>query len=263
MFEMIFFGTCGGMEPIPGMRHTSFAIKKNGEYYWFDAGDGCGRTAHLMGENLANIKTIAISHPHIDHTEGLVSLLNYMTAVVYQEQVKRQDENYKKAPVPLFLPRRDVWDCVKGMFDACKMPLDAFFEVKATEYSDDAVYSDENISVSALSNTHMKGNFGDEKISFSFKIEIDGKKVIYSGDFGGLSDLDPLFDGGCDYLIIESGHLPFEDILKYAEVKKVPNVFFIHHGRFIVNNRDEAECMAKAYPGNAVILADKQKIIVE
>lgn len=262
MFEMMFFGTCGGMEPMPGMRHTSFAIKKNDEYYWFDAGDSSAYTAHLMGVDLAKVKTVMISHPHIDHTEGLVSLFNYMICAVYQEQVKRNDASYRKEPIPLFIPEACVWEHIKGMFDAGRMSLDAFFEVFPKQISDGEIYSDENISVLAHHNSHMKCE-GDKKLSFSFAMKIDGKKIIYTGDFGGLSDLDALLNDGCEYLIIESGHLPFEEVLAYVESFSVPNVYFIHHGRFIVNNRGEAERLAAAYPGNAVILSDRDKIVVK
>lgn len=52
------FGTCAGTEPIPGRRHVSFAIERNGYIYWFDAGEGCSYTAHLMGVDLLSIKSI-------------------------------------------------------------------------------------------------------------------------------------------------------------------------------------------------------------
>ena len=60
MFEMLFFGTCSGTEPMKDMHHCAWAIKKNDGYYWFDAGENCSRTAHLMGENLRNVKNIFI-----------------------------------------------------------------------------------------------------------------------------------------------------------------------------------------------------------
>ena len=70
-----FLGTCAGTEPIPGRQHMSFVIESNGALYWFDAGEGCSRTAYLNGLDLMGVKAVFISHPHMDHTGGLANLI--------------------------------------------------------------------------------------------------------------------------------------------------------------------------------------------
>ena len=69
------FGSCSGTEPYPDRHHTSLAIESEGRYYWFDAGESCAYTAHLMGVNLQAVSDIFISHPHMDHVGGLPHLL--------------------------------------------------------------------------------------------------------------------------------------------------------------------------------------------
>ena len=38
---------------MPGRKHVSFAVEKDNKLYWFDAGEGCSYTAHLMGVDLS------------------------------------------------------------------------------------------------------------------------------------------------------------------------------------------------------------------
>ena len=70
-----FLGTCSGTEPYPGRHHSSFVIEYDQRLYWFDAGEGCGHTAHVMGLNTLSTEAMFISHPHIDHTGGLPHLV--------------------------------------------------------------------------------------------------------------------------------------------------------------------------------------------
>ena len=88
------------------------------------------------------------------------------------------------------------------------------------------------------------------------RIEVAGKKIVYSGDIARLSELDALVDCGCDMLICESGHQKVAEILAYAEKKGIQRLRFIHHGREIINDRAAAEELAKQYPHSAIITYD-------
>ena len=69
------FGCCAGTEPMENLHHTALAFEVGDTLYWFDAGESCSRTAHLMGIDLLKIKSIFISHTHMDHIGGLGNLL--------------------------------------------------------------------------------------------------------------------------------------------------------------------------------------------
>ena len=256
MFEIIFFGTCSGTEPQEGMHHCSWAIKKDGDYYCFDAGEGCSRTAHLMGEDVTKIKSVFISHPHIDHTGGLANLIFTMRKIL-----SRRDEKRDTA-LELFVPKIKVWDCARGLLEFEGTALNASVKVNAHLTEEGVIFTDENISVEAFSNRHMEKLFGDEKISYSFRIKMDGKTVVFSGDVKDIDDIDKVVQDGCDYLIMETGHHNMDDIIEYVENHNVDNLLFNHHGRYIIENRKEAEKKAAACKKKAILCKDKLKITV-
>jgi len=254
MFEIIFFGTCSGTEPQKDMHHCAWAIKKDDVYYWFDAGEGCSRTALLMGEDVTSIKTVFISHPHIDHTGGLANLIFTMRKLLSRRGEKRD------MALELFVPKMKVWDCARGLLEFEGTALNASADVNAHLTEEGVIFADENISVEAFSNRHMQKLFGDEKISYSFKIKIDGKIIVFSGDVKDLDDVDRVVSDGCDYLIMETGHHNMDDVIEYVENHNVETLLFNHHGRYIIENRDEAKKKAAACKKKAIICEDKLKI---
>ena len=108
----------------------------------------------------------------------------------------------------------------------------------------------------------MQKLFGDEKISYSFKIKIDGKIIVFSGDVKDLDDVDRVVSDGCDYLIMETGHHNMDDVIEYVENHNVETLLFNHHGRYIIENRDEAAKKAAACKKKTIICEDKLKIRV-
>jgi len=257
MFEMIFFGTCSGTEPMKDMHHCAWAIKKDDGYYWFDAGENCSRTAHLMGENLKNVKNIFISHPHSDHIGGLMNLILTIRKLFVRDKELREE------PLGLFVPKMDVWKYLKLYIETGDSNVESRFKINAEEIDDGLVYEDENIRVEAFSNKHMEHAFGNEKISYSFRIAIDGKVIVYSGDVKNLDEVDKVVGEGCDFLIMETGHHVMDDIIAYSETHNVDTLLFNHHGRYIIGNREEAEEKAQASSKKTIILKDKMRLMVK
>ena len=73
--KLTILGSCSGTEPIPNRHHTSITLEHAGKLYWFEAGENCSYSAHLLGIDLATTEAIFISHTHMDHLGGLPNLL--------------------------------------------------------------------------------------------------------------------------------------------------------------------------------------------
>ena len=51
-------GCCSGVEPVAKCGHASFVIEAGEEVYWFNTGEGCSDTAHLITMQLWRLQTL-------------------------------------------------------------------------------------------------------------------------------------------------------------------------------------------------------------
>ena len=103
------------------------------------------------------------------------------------------------------------------------------------------VFDDGVIKVEALANRHILKP-ADRKYSFSYRISINGKIIVFSGDIRNISELDP-FLGNCDILLVETGHhKPWQiaETIRKNPAWQVRRLIFLHHGRDILNHPESS-----------------------
>ncbi|MDA3809043.1 MAG: ribonuclease Z [Spirochaetaceae bacterium] len=66
---------CGGMMPLPGRHLTSVLLRREGELFLFDCGEGTQVSLRSLNLRWKKINTIFISHTHADHITGLPGIL--------------------------------------------------------------------------------------------------------------------------------------------------------------------------------------------
>lgn len=249
--KICIFGSCSGTEPFPDRHHTAWALEKDGRVYWFDAGECCAHTAHLMGVDLLSVSDIFISHPHMDHTGGLPHLLWSIGKLYARTKVAP-----KFGDVTVYTPVEDVFRGAMTMLETSdrvdKMP----YRVLCRRITEAELLRAEDIVVAAKHNLHMAPT--DEGYrSFSFVIDAEGRRIVYTGDVASLEEMNALVADGCDVLLCETGHHKPTEICALAKTRGVGHVYFLHHGRYIMQNCEEALAECRAILPNVTLCRDK------
>ena len=230
--KLYVFGSCSGTEPIKNRHHTSIAFEINDRFYWFDAGENCSYTAHLMGVDLLKVSDIFISHTHMDHVGGLGNLL---------WNIRKISGRNKKLPVygdiKVYIPNTNTFDGIMTVLKHTEGSFSTEYNVSKEKIDDSFVLKNDDIEVIAIPNLHLPKK-GSDWQSFSFLIKAEGKKVVYSGDIKEFDELSEVLKDGCDLLLMETGHHKPEEVCQKIKDSNfsVKELYFLHHGRAILND---------------------------
>ena len=227
--QIHYLGTCSGTEPYAGTHHCSLMMETGGRIYWFDAGEGCAHTAHTHGIDIMKTRALFISHPHIDHTGGLPHLFFCIDKRIGREGRTLIDNN----TLQMYLPDDNLLDALRlmGVYHGERN----HFAVVPHTISRGIIHEDDLVRITAIPNTHLGQT--EIPLSFSFLVEAEGQRIVYSGDVKRPEELDPFLQQGADLLIMETGHHRVADVCAYAVSRGVPRLRFNHHGREILNDR--------------------------
>lgn len=115
---------CGGSMPLPQRSLSSLLLRREGELFLFDCGEGTQVSLRRLNLRWKHINTIFISHTHADHITGLPGIL------MLSSQVERD--------IPLYIigPPR-IKEYVESSKDILEMYLN--YEIIVQEISDPSV----------------------------------------------------------------------------------------------------------------------------
>jgi ribonuclease Z len=133
---------CGGMMPLPNRYLTSVLLRREGELFLFDCGEGTQVSLRRLNLRWKKISAIFISHTHADHVTGLPGML------MLSSQVDRDD------PLYLFGPPR-----IAEYIETSRRVLDMYinYEIvvkEITEYG--VVYRGDDFHIRAFPLRHTK-----------------------------------------------------------------------------------------------------------
>ena len=142
--EAFVLGT-GGTMPLPSRHLTSVLLRREGELFLFDCGEGTQVSLRRLNLKWKKISAIFISHTHADHVTGLPGML------MLSSQVERDDPLYVIGP-----PR--IGQFVEASRDVLEMYINYEIVVKeiANPYVKQVVYQGDGFSVRTVPLTHSR-----------------------------------------------------------------------------------------------------------
>ena len=251
MIKVHYLGTCSGTEPMPNMHHSSSILEVNGKIYWFDMGEGCAHAAYTSGIEVTKCEAIFVSHPHIDHIGGMANVIFLYNKLNSMHKIPLANNN----TLEVFFPDLELLDAIKtvalsGRYGNGKM----CFTMNEHQIKDGVLFDNGDVKVTAKSNRHLRDD-GEGGVfhAFSFLVEADGKRIIFSGDVKSPSELDEFCEDEVDLLIMETGHHKVSDVCEYAIGRGVKKLRFNHHGREILGSRADSEALVADYSAKSGI----------
>jgi ribonuclease Z len=137
---------CGGMMPLPNRHLTSVLLRREGELFLLDGGEGTQVALRKLNLRWQKISVIFVSHTHADHVTGIPGLL------MLSSQVDRDDPLYIIGP-----PR------IAEYIETSRRVLDMYinYEVIVKEITEPGiVYEGDGFHVRCFPLRHTKPCFG-------------------------------------------------------------------------------------------------------
>ncbi|MBK5200913.1 MAG: ribonuclease Z [Spirochaetaceae bacterium] len=143
-FEVFVLGT-SGMMPLPGRYLTSAMLRREGELFLFDCGEGTQVSLKQLNLKWKKINRIFISHMHADHVTGLPGIL------MLSAQVDRDE------PLYIYGPKK-----LEQYIESSRKILDMYinYEIIFVEVEAGIIIDEIDYTVEAIKLDHTKLCFG-------------------------------------------------------------------------------------------------------
>lgn len=201
--KLTFIGTSHGV-PEPERRCSCTMIEVSGRYYFIDMGTQAIEDLIHRGISIDAVKAIFITHPHGDHTNGLISFVDLVNWY------------FKTAEPAVYFPDESLVTGMKAWISGGK---DLREGIHFNVFEEGVICDDGFVKVTAIATQHCPH-------SFAFLVEAEGKKVLFTGDLKHPTVDFPkvAFEEELDLIIVESAHFSSdatEAVLENAKVKRV------------------------------------------
>lgn len=229
MNKIIFTGTASGY-PSKERACSSFILQTGRKLFQFDAGEGISGSVQKFKIKYNEIDKIFISHLHPDHIAGIFMELQLM----YLDNIKKPPA-CRRARLDIYMPSEALKMMVKStdmfyLFEE-KFP----FRFKFLPIRLNPVFRGKEFTLFAYHNEHFRNN---EKVinkfrkpnkmqSYSYIININGKRIFYSGDVQSENDIAALLDD-IHTAIIEGLHVDFKSLAEICAFNKVKRLVLTH-----------------------------------
>lgn len=200
--KLTFFGASHGV-PEPNRKCSCTMITVGERVYFVDMGVMAINELVNRGISVDAVKGIFITHMHGDHTNGLIHFADLISWY------------YTSADPEIYLP---LLDGAKIISDWIALSCHAVRELRYRQVTEGAIYDDGIFKVTAIHTKHTAS-------SYAYRIEADGKSVVFTGDIHHPSvDFPAALARHADLVICEGAHFAateYKSVLEQHDPKRV------------------------------------------
>ncbi len=210
------FGSVAGF-PTEKRYNTSIGIWRGRDLYLVDSGEPTAADLARHGAAPDTLCAVFITHPHVDHCGGLPMLVQW------------HQLNRRTRPLTVCLPReliRPFSDFLDALY---LLPSMLGFDLELRPVDPGRTYETPGFSVDAIPNRHVEGLAEQARAqgypalgeSFSYRITVDGKRLLFSGDLRDPGEILEVANG-VDLAVIETAHFTPEELGAALAATDVP-----------------------------------------
>lgn len=210
--RLILLGTAGGPAMRKDRSQPSSLLVVNGRPYLIDAGAGVVHQIVAAGFRPAQIHTVFLTHLHMDHTEGLASLMGFTWSGTWGVRGRKPIGIYGPPGTQLLVHYASQYNSISEAIFAPEVPtpvpMSKLFHAHDLHLSGPTlVYRDSDVRVFAVPNTHYitmklpRRSYGIDQ-SYAYRFETKDRTVVFTGDTGW-SEAVVRLARGADILVSE------------------------------------------------------------
>ncbi len=206
--KITFFGTSHGVPEAD--RFCSCTLVETGnKKYLIDAGGPVTDMLIRRGIAPSEVTAIFVTHSHGDHVNGLPAFTDLISWY------------FKTADPVIHLPEQNLVEALRYWDNTVLAGHTKAIRYKV--YDDGEIYDDGCLRVFAARSQHSA-------FSYSFILEAEGKRVVFTGDLAGPDKDFPriCFEKNCDAVVCEAAHFPMSKAAPVFEKLLCRNIFINH-----------------------------------
>jgi len=208
--RIIFLGTYGGPKAVKFRSEPATLLVSEDKTYLVDVGPGTDRQIAWAGFSHSDIRSVFITHHHIDHDGGLVPFISLTWFEKAWHHLPPTPVDIYGPPATSYLVHTalDYLSVSERIFHAgvpALVPSAGMFNAHDIA-QDGLVLSDGDTRVTAAQNSHFifasQGPTGETDKSYAYRFDTPSGSVVFTGDTGPSDAVVKLADGA-DVLVSE------------------------------------------------------------
>lgn len=241
-----FIGTSHGV-PEAGRFNSAAMIEVDSSIYYVDAGAPIVNMLVNDRRHPSEVRAIFITHCHGDH----INMLPHFVDLCHWY--------YHDADFTAFVPEANVIENIYTYVESLKGGTIDRSRERLVTVCAGVIFEDDNIRVTAIPTFHLH-HMG--RPSFAYRIETEGKSVVFTGDLSGGLAMGEIEQVACsipsDVVILEKAHYILSQLEPYLERMQTKELWFNH----VNSSFDELRALDGKYPFRVKIANDNDVIII-